>query len=122
MFAPNAPRDDAWVVIDAVTEDGRHVDPLNEVAANYADPSLRVIPPYLGYNYYWCDYVARIKGFRAYYSGLTDWLYRYHERTGNEEDRIVRFVAYQITHIPPAPGEDEPRDVKAKAFLRKARR
>jgi len=122
MFAPNAPRDDSWIVIDAVTVDGRHVDPLNEAASNHADPSLREIPPYIGYNYYWCDYVARIKGFRVYYSGLTDWIYRYHERTGNDSDRIVSFVAYQITHVPPAPGEGEPHDVKARQFLRKTRR
>ena len=122
MFAPNAPRDDAWIVIDAVTEDGRRVDPLNEVAANYADPELRDIPPYLGYNYYWCDYVARIKGFRPYHSGLTDWIYRYHERTGNDADRIVQFTAYQITHVPPAPGEEQPHDVKSSPFLRKTRR
>ena len=121
MFAPNAPRDDAWIVIDAVTEDGRHVDPLNEVAANYADPSLREIPPYIGYNYYWCDYVARIKGFRSYHSGLTDWIFRYHERTGKDEDRIVSFVAYQVVHMSPGPGQDEPSNVKALPFLRKRR-
>jgi hypothetical protein len=121
MFAPNAPRDDAWIVIDAVTEDGRHVDPLNEVAARHADPSLREIPPYLGYNYYWCDYVARIKNFRSYHGGLTDWIYRYHERTGNDVDRIVSFRAYQVTHIPPAPGEEQPHDVKARQFLKRQR-
>ncbi|MEM7436777.1 MAG: HTTM domain-containing protein [Myxococcota bacterium] len=121
MFAANAPRDDAWVVIDAVTEDGRHVDPMNELASRYSDPTLREIPPFLGHNYYWCDYIVRIKGFRAYYPALTDWLFRYHERTGNDEDRIVSFKAYWITHIPPAPGEDEPHAVKSRVFLRKSR-
>ncbi|MEM9727784.1 MAG: HTTM domain-containing protein [Myxococcota bacterium] len=121
MFAANAPRDDAWIVVDAITEDGRHVDPMNEVASRHADPSLREIPPYLGLNYFWCDYIARIKGFRMYYPGLTDWIYNYHERTGNDADRIVSFRAYQITHIPPAPGEEGPHDVKAKPFLRKRR-
>ena len=122
MFAPDAPRGDSWIVIDAVTEDGRHVDPLNEVAANHADPTLREIPPYIGYNYYWCDYVARIKGFRAYHPGLTDWIYRYHERTGDDADRIVSFVAYEVTHGSPAPRDDEPHNVTARPFLRRSRR
>lgn len=55
MFARDAPRDDMWLVFDAVTEDGRHIDPVNQVASRHADPTLRVIPPRLGQNYYWCD-------------------------------------------------------------------
>ena len=121
MFASNAPRDDMWLVIDAVTEDGRHIDPYNEVASLHADPALRTIPERLGQNYYWCDYSVRIKGFRAYHSALTNWIYRHHERTGNDNDRIVSFEAYALTHIPPAPWEDEPHDVRAQSFLRRKR-
>jgi hypothetical protein len=29
MFAPNAPREDMMVVVDALTVDGRHIDPYN---------------------------------------------------------------------------------------------
>ncbi len=121
MFAANAPRDDLWIVVDAVTEDGRHVDPFNELGARVSDPSLRSIPPRLAQNYYFCDYTARIKGFRVYHSGLTDWLFRHHERTGRENDRIVSFRVYAVTQIPPAPGEEGPRDVKARPFLGKKR-
>ena len=49
-----APRDDMWIVVDAVTEDGRHIDPYNEAASLHADPTLRTIPERLGQNYYWC--------------------------------------------------------------------
>ncbi len=121
MFAANAPRDDLWLVVDAVTVDGRHIDPVNEVASRYADPSLRTIPPWLGQNYYWCDYTVRIKGFGRYHGALTDWICRHHERTGNPDDRIVSFRIYQVSHIPPAPWQDEPHDVKAKVILSKRR-
>lgn len=52
---------------------------------------------------------------------LTDWIFRYHERTGNESDRIVAFRVYDVNHLPPGPGEAEPRDPKSKVFLAKQR-
>lgn len=119
MFTANAPRDDMWIVVDAVTGDGRHVDPYNELATRYADPTLRTLPPRLDMSYWWCDYTVRIRDFRQYQSSLTNWIFRYHERTGNENDRIVAFRAYSLSQIPPSPGESEPREVKVKGFLAK---
>jgi hypothetical protein len=119
MFAANAPRHDMWLVVDAVTADGRHIDPFNEIASRYADPSLRTIPPWLGQNYYWCDYTVRIKGYRRYHKALGDWIFSHHERTGNPDDRVVSFRVYEVSHYPPGPWEDEPRDVKAKVILSK---
>jgi hypothetical protein len=119
MFASNAPRDDMWIVVDAITIDGRHVDPYNELATQYADPTLRTLPPRLDMTYWWCDYTVRIPGSRQYHSNLADWIFRHHERTGNENDRIVSFRAYTVSQIPPAPGESEPREVKTKLFLAK---
>ena len=116
MFA-TPPRQDMTLVVDAVTADGCHVDPLNEVASRHADPNVRSIPRYLGQNYYWYDYTGRIKTFGAYHSGLTDWIYRYHERTGNDEDRILSFEVYEVTHAMPLPGQDGPTNVKARSFL-----
>jgi hypothetical protein len=121
MFAANAPRDDLWLVVDAETVDGRHIDPVNEVASRYADPSLRSIPPRLGQNYYWCDYTVRIKGFRRYHDGLRDWIFRRHERSGNPNDRIVSFRVYEISQLSPGPGEDEPRDVQVNLIMSKRR-
>ncbi len=119
MFASNAPRHDMWLVVDAVTADGRHIDPVNEVASRYADPSLRTVPPWLGQNYYWCDYSVRIKGYRRYHQALSDWIFRHHERTGNPDDRVVSFRIYEVSQFPPAPWEDEPREVKAEVILSK---
>ena len=119
MFAANAPRHDMWLVVDAVTADGRHIDPFNQVASRYADPSLRTLPPYLGQNYYWCDYTVRIKRYRRYHGALSDWIFSHHERTGNADDRVVSFRVYEVSQFPPGPWQDEPRDVKAKVILSK---
>ena len=35
MFAPEAPKEDFTVIVDAVTKDGRHVDPLIEWVEGY---------------------------------------------------------------------------------------
>jgi len=45
MFAANAPRDDMWIVVDATTIDGQRIDPYNDLATRYADPTLRTLPP-----------------------------------------------------------------------------
>lgn len=121
MFASDAPRHDMWIVVDAVTSDRRHVDPYNEFATRYADPMLRTVPPRLDMSYWACDYTVRIPGFQRYHGALTDWIFRYHERTGNESDRIVAFRVYDVNHLPPGPGETEPRDPKSKVFLAKQR-
>ena len=48
MFAPDAPTTDFNIVVDAVTIDGRHVDPFNEaVNPRYPAPGKRV-PPSMG--------------------------------------------------------------------------
>ena len=121
MFAPDAPRFDMWLVFDAKTVDGRRIDPYNMLASRYADPELRVLPPRLGQNYYWCDYTVRIRAYRRYFGALEDWVFRHHERTGNENDRIVSFQAYEVSHFPPGPFETEPKDVKVTRFMSKSR-
>ena len=118
MFAPDAPREDMWVVVDAVTSDGRHVDPWNELASRIADPSLRTIPPRLGQDAAHCDYTARIPDEGILHEPFRDWILAYHRRTRRPEDRILRFRAYAIEQHSPAPGEPTPRDVRARLFLK----
>jgi hypothetical protein len=118
MFAPDAPRDDLWVVVDAVTSDGRHVDPWNEVASRIADPSLRTIPARLGQDAAHCDYTSRIPDDDILHEPFRDWILAYHRRTRRPEDRIVRFRAYVIEQHSPAPGESAASDVRARMFLK----
>jgi hypothetical protein len=117
MFSPNAPYSEKHLVVDAVTADGRRVDPFNSLGARVADPTLRRIAPRVTQNYYWGDYTARIYGRKEHTDVLRHWIMRHHERTGNENDRIETFRAYTITQECPAPGEDAPRKTIAKRIL-----
>jgi hypothetical protein len=117
MFAPNAPTRDLWIVVDAITHAGRHVDPFNELASRLADPSLRSIPKRLGQAAAYCDYTAAIPGNGVHHEALHDWIMAYHERTQRPEDRVEHFKAYVIEQDSPRPGERQPGNVTAQVFL-----
>ena len=107
MFAPNPIRVDGVVAIDAITKDGRHIDPLRggaEPDLNLSDErgcGLHQIPQ---------DYMNRIRldGNKRPRRALERWLRTYHERTGNPDDEIVYFAVYWLQDVCPAPGEIEP--------------
>ncbi len=94
MLAPDAPFTDMNVYVDAVTSDGRHMDPLNA-----EDRFFR-------------DYVARIARRTDYHQALTDWILR---------QGFVSFEAFTVEDDSPPPGEREPRNVRVKRFLRHPR-
>lgn len=119
MFAPDAPRSDMTIVVDAVTADGRHVDPYNEAAARVADPSLRKVPERIGHDMFWCDYTVRVPGQRAYHDILSQWIMAYPERTGRPTDRIVGFDLYIVEQDSPAPGQSAPTNVRHRVMLRR---
>jgi predicted DCC family thiol-disulfide oxidoreductase YuxK len=117
MFAPDAPFDDGYVVVDAVTSDGRHVDPLNLVASRHHLLPVERLPGPLGMSQMWDNYVSRIERAGSYHRALHEWLMRHHERTGNPADKIVSFQAFYVEHIAPKPGAREPTDFKKRRFL-----
>jgi hypothetical protein len=117
MFAPDAPQQDMWIVIDAETVDGRHIDPFNALASRVADPSLRSVPPRLAQSAAYCDYTVRIADEAIYHGPLRDWIMSYHERTHRANDRILHFTAYAVEQDSPAPGEREPHNVRSRVFL-----
>lgn len=117
MFSPDAPLRDYMVVVDAVTRDGRHVDPLNEVASRVATLPVDDIPKRLGHDSFWCDYILRIPNMPAYHQAFLEWIQRYPERTGNPGDAIVSFQAWNLEHASPPPGETATSDVKRHLFL-----
>ena len=110
MFAPEAPTGDYHVFVGARTVDGRLVDPLNELASRVANVPLSAIPERLGQDDAYCDYIANIVGHHEYYPALEAWVFRYHERTGNPNDRITSFNLFTIEDDAPPPGETEPRN------------
>jgi predicted DCC family thiol-disulfide oxidoreductase YuxK len=118
LFAPEAPLSDEMVVVDAVTRDGRHVDPYNEIGSRVADlPVDGAIPQRLGHDSFFCDYTLRIPDSSVFHQAFTEWILRYPERTGNPGDAIVRFEAYSIWQDSPPPGAKEPTNIRKRVFL-----
>ena len=121
MFAPDAPLVDSHVFVDAVTADGRHVDPLNEVGSRVATTPLRAIPVRLGLDELFCDYGFGIATHTAFHEPLREWIFRYDERTGDPRDRIESFTVWTIEDTSPPPGEKEPTEVRRRLVLQAER-
>ncbi|MBX3181974.1 MAG: HTTM domain-containing protein [Polyangiaceae bacterium] len=102
MFAPQPPGEDGVIVVDAITRDGRRVDPLT------GEPPTFEMSPARGYemNQIWCDFQRRIgeHRFRGYLPGFKEYLLRYPKRTGRPEDQLVAFEVWQLTEVVPPPG------------------
>jgi predicted DCC family thiol-disulfide oxidoreductase YuxK len=117
MFASDAPTTDQNLVVDAVTVDGRHVDPYSEATGRYPNPGRHEIPVRLDNDSFVFNYTGRLPTNPAYHNAFTDWILRYPERTGHPEDKIVRFDAYEVDDDSPPPGQLQPRNVRSHIFL-----
>jgi hypothetical protein len=121
MFAPEAPTNDINVHVDAVTADGRHVDPWNEAAnPKYPFPG-KVIPEHMSPNWLFYDYVTRIPWNANYHQAFLEWILRYPDRTGRKQDRIVSFEVFKVLDDSPPPGEREPRNRRAELMFKHPR-
>jgi predicted DCC family thiol-disulfide oxidoreductase YuxK len=118
LFSPDVPSYDKMVVVDAVTLEGRHADPYNEVGSRVSSLPVEDIPLRLGHDSLFCDYTARIPAADSYHTAFTEWILRYPERTGNPRDGIVSFEAFELEHTSPAPGEAHATNVRRHVFLR----
>jgi hypothetical protein len=103
MFSPNPPLEDGTIVVDAVTVDGRHVDPFTGKPPSWdlgAAKSLRL--PQI-----WSDYFSHIVRPTnvAYRDAMRDYLLRLPERTGRPNDAIVSGDVYWVRDNNPRWGE-----------------
>ena len=117
LFAPDAPVSDETVYVDAVTREGRHVDPYNEVGSRVSTLPVDKVPVRLGHDSFWCDFTLRLPDAGVYHQAFTEWILRYPERTGRPEDNIVRFEAYELWQDSPKPGQTEPTNIRKRRFL-----
>lgn len=115
MFSPNPIRDDGTLAVDAITIDGRHVDPFtgDTPDLNLSDArgmGLGQIPQ---------DYFNRIRldRNRAFRKPLRDFLKRYHKRTGRAADELVAIDVYWLVDQSPRPGDQSPFDHEAICLL-----
>lgn len=106
MFAANPITDDGSIAVDAITEDGRHIDPFTGQPPDLDLSDARG----LGLNQIWQDYFNRIRLERnkVYREGLKDYLIRWHEEMGRPQDRLVAFDVYWLRDQCPKPGESKP--------------
>jgi predicted DCC family thiol-disulfide oxidoreductase YuxK len=118
LFAPDAPMQDEMVVVDAVTRDGRHVDPYNRVGSRIAALPVARLPERLDQDAFFCDYTLRLPETHWYHQAFVEWVVRHPERTRHPEDAIASFEASVVQQTSPAPGESQPRDVQSQVFLR----
>jgi predicted DCC family thiol-disulfide oxidoreductase YuxK len=117
MFASDAPMTDESVAVDAVTIDGRHVDPYSEVASRYKNPGHDLIPPRLDNDSFFFNYSSRIPFKPEYFAAFQEWILRYPERTGRPEDAITKFDAWIIEDDSPPVGELVEHNRKSRIFL-----
>ena len=117
MFAPDVKTTDMNVSVDAITTDGRHVDPFNE-AANPQHPFPGTsIPAHLDQNAFFVDWALNVPFIPEYHQAFQEWILRYPERTGRRGDTIVSFQAFIVEDDSPPPGERQPRNARATMFL-----
>jgi hypothetical protein len=118
MFAPNAPKRDSFMYVDAITVDGRHVDPINELASRVARLPVTTIPEWLDQDDTWCDYTTNIVDRDYYYGTLADFIRAYPKRTHRARDRIQSFEIWIVEDDSPAPGESAPRNTTRRLLLK----
>jgi hypothetical protein len=97
MFSPNPVMDDGTIVVDALTVDGRHVDPFTG-----KEPYWELDHP-LGLTQIWCDYFNRIQlpANTAYREAMKDYMYRLPQRSGHPGDAIVSGDVFWVKKMNP---------------------
>jgi len=98
MFAPTPPLTDTMIYVDAVTSEGVHVDPYNEVASRTRYPAGKVVPERLDQSQFFTMYSDRIAdpNYAAYRQAFLEWLVAYPQRTGREHDCLVKFEVFWV--------------------------
>jgi hypothetical protein len=118
MYAPDPPPGDANIYVDAVTLDGRHVDPFNAVASPGNPLTGPDIKPHLRQDVLFFAYALRLPWTPNYWTAFQEWILRYPLRTKNPDDTIVRFEVFLVEHDSPPPGEVGSRNLRKKRFLK----
>lgn len=105
MFSPNPVMDDGTVIVDAITIDGRHVDPFWNAPPNFDLLHAKSF----GYNQIWSDYFNRIHmgGNKQFRDSMVDYMRRLPERTGNPNDQLVSGDVYWVRDMNPRYGTTE---------------
>ncbi len=101
MFAPEAPKEDGTLVIDAVTKRGRHVDPFTGQAPDFEQVRRGLVPHSIAVS----DYLLNMRNakHKRYRHDLRRYLRRY-----SPSDPIVSAEVYWVSYVPPPRGSYQP--------------
>lgn len=113
MFSPNPVMDDGTIVVDAVTIDGRHVDPFTHKAPDFNLSAAQS----LGLTQIWCDYFNRIQSNRSYWEQMREYMLRLPQRTGNPKDALVSGSVYWVKDNNPRWNETKSWGLEKKALF-----
>ncbi len=101
MFAPDVPKQDTRLVVDATLADGSHLDPLTEAPPDF--DTLAHGPWFM--DQHWCEVHARMPGWRQHWRNFRDYLRRRPAALGwPPEKQIVSLEVYRVIGDMPAPG------------------
>ncbi|HEY4103366.1 MAG TPA: hypothetical protein VGM44_05725 [Polyangiaceae bacterium] len=120
MFSSEPSRVDSMIYVDAVTADGRHVDPYNAVASDQPFPASNVVPTHMGQSQFFVMYSDRIPydGYAAYRQAFSEWLEAYPERTGHQQDCLMSYDVFLITdQTPPFGSHAKPTPLTRQRFM-----
>lgn len=120
MFSSEPSRVDSMIYVDAITADGRHVDPYNEVASDQPFPGGGVVPTHLGQSQFFVMYSDRIPydGFANYRPAFSEWLQAYPTRTNHPEDCLLSYEVYLVTDLtPPFGSHEQPTPLSRQSFM-----
>ncbi|MEP7120024.1 MAG: HTTM domain-containing protein [Byssovorax sp.] len=104
MFSPNPVMDDGTLVVDAITVDGRHVDPFSLHVEPYTlrEPSFDLLhAKSLRTNQIWGDYFNRAHNPGAVRDAMKEYLLKLPQRTGHPEDTLVSGEVFWVTDMNP---------------------
>jgi hypothetical protein len=120
MFAPNVPKSEGWLVIDAKLADGRRIDPQTGAAPEFGpvDHDAGV-----DFGQMWRIYTKRIvkKRYKHFRPHLKDWLLSRHKLLElPPSERIVEFDVWWIRDVSPDPYKAKVPEAKEKKRIKVA--
>jgi hypothetical protein len=116
MFSPEAPKTDGTLVVDGVTVDGRHLDPLTGKEPDFEAP---LHGPWF-HSQLQCDWTLKISfdGNKGYRDELKRYLLNWQRIEKRPPgDRIVSFDLYWVSNDAPPPGSTEIKNIRKKLLM-----
>lgn len=108
MFAAEAPREDAVLVVDATLADGRHLDLLSGKPPDFDAPFHG---PWL-HSQQWCEWHARVRHNRQHWRNFLDYLMRGGAVGRRLAGEVSRVEVWELVNRSPAIGSTTPYDVR----------